>query len=175
MRSNFDDVGDFHERFGLDNVTWHDPGERDVPVDLMAFRIKFLTEELVELQDAWVANSRVDMFDALLDLVYVAMGTAHLMGLPWQAGWDEVQRANMTKVRAASDGTDSKRSSGWDVIKPPGWTPPDLESVLTPYLCPACKRNLATVDVREVRAVMGALPRVDLHCACGRYLGSRAV
>ena len=41
-----------------------------------------------------------DHYDALIDLTYVAMGTAYMMGLPWQDLWDEVQRANMSKVRA---------------------------------------------------------------------------
>jgi hypothetical protein len=36
----------------------------------------------------------------------------------------------MKKVRAAKDGSDSVRGSAWDVVKPPGWTAPDIESVL---------------------------------------------
>lgn len=41
--------------------------------------------------------------------------------------------------------------------------------------CPACRRALDEVNVREVSCTAGAMPRVDLHCACGRYLGSRPV
>ena len=53
-----------------------------------------------------------------------------VLAAAWEAGWDEVQRANMAKVRAAEDGSDSKRGSSWDVVKPDGWRDPDLEAVL---------------------------------------------
>jgi len=52
------------------------------------------------------------------------------MGLPWQVLWNEVQRANMTKQRASSDGSDSKRRTSLDVVKPPGWQPPDVAGIL---------------------------------------------
>jgi predicted HAD superfamily Cof-like phosphohydrolase len=130
VSSNFDDVGDFHEKFGLDNVTHHGPGPRDVPADLLDFRRKFLQEELDEFDRGREAGDDAQMFDALMDLVYVAMGTAHLMGYPWQDGWARVQAANMAKVRAAADGSDSKRGSAFDVVKPEGWRPPDIDGLL---------------------------------------------
>jgi len=135
-RSNFDDVGDFHEKFELDNVTHHPVGPRDISAEFMEFRIKFLKEELSEFIVAYDIHDTPMMFDALLDLVYVAMGTAHLLGFPWQDGWDEVQRANMMKIRASSDGQDSKRGSSFDVVKPPNWVPPDIEGVLRRHLIP---------------------------------------
>lgn len=137
-RSNFDDVGDFHEKFGLDNVTHHGAGPR-FPIgehneadaaELLRFRVRFLREELQEFEDALATRDPAKAFDALLDLTYVAMGTAHLLGFPWQEGWDEVQRANMAKVRAKPDGSDSVRNSKWDVVKPSGWTPPNIARVL---------------------------------------------
>lgn len=134
MRSNFDDVGDFHRKFGLHNTT-HGGDGVVWPADaqLIEFRLKFLHEELAELEHGWMRDDLPQMFDALIDLVYVAMGTAHLLGLPWAAGWNEVQRANMQKVRAEPDGSNSKRGSGFDVVKPPGWVPPDLEPLLRRY------------------------------------------
>ena len=57
------------------------------------------------------------------------MGTSVLMQLPWQSLWNEVQRANMTKVRA-DDESQSKRGSNLDVIKPAGWVGPDIKGVL---------------------------------------------
>lgn len=154
-RTNFDDVGNFHEKFGLDSVTHHGAGIRNLSKEAMLFRLKFLREELDELELAVGAeyetiladdrefHSRVladvadpedwdheKAFDALLDEVYVAMGTAHLLGYPWQEGWDNVQRANMSKVRAKADGSDSLRGSSLDVIKPAGWTAPDHSAIL---------------------------------------------
>lgn len=146
--SAYHDVGEFHMRFGLYNTTFFDPGPREVSVDLMVFRMKFLCEELQEflegvglrfrtsLYDLVVTNADWDtekshsqMFDALMDLVYVAYGTAHLLGYPWEQGWAEVQRANMSKERA-SRAEQSERGGTLDVIKPPGFQPPDIVSVL---------------------------------------------
>lgn len=154
---NFDDVGRFHQKFGLDNTSFHDPGPRELPRDALLFRLKFMVEELQEFatathfkiaevgydtEDIFVMdldedeNRKIDhagAFDALIDLVYVAMGTAHLMGYPWELGWRRVQGANMRKIRAKADASDSARGHALDVVKPPGWTPPDIEQLLQQY------------------------------------------
>jgi predicted HAD superfamily Cof-like phosphohydrolase len=88
------------------------------------FRIKFMQEELDEYNEACEKLDIRGAADALVDLVYVAHGTALMMGLPWDKLWNEVQRANMTKERATSS-DQSKRKNSLDVIKPAGWTPPD--------------------------------------------------
>ncbi|QGH72159.1 MAG: NTP-PPase [Caudovirales sp. ctOwN3] len=124
--SNYEDVCAFHEKFGL-------MPKGTIPKSLDSntakFRILFLEEELNEFKQAVAENDLEGMADALIDLVYVAMGTSVLMQLPWQQLWDEVQRANMTKVRA-DDETQSKRGSSLDVIKPAGWKAPDIKGVL---------------------------------------------
>lgn len=137
--TNFADVGAFHSRFGLSVST--DGKPRELPKDLLDFRVNFLQEELDEF---WLSlsleSSRKEepiehdkVFDALLDIVYVAMGTAHLLGYPWEEGWELVQRANMTKVRAENP-AQSKRNSTWDVVKPPGWEAPDIAGLLAKKL-----------------------------------------
>jgi len=136
-RSNFADVGEFHQKMGLHNVTFGEPGPRTdlSPYEmdkLIDFRVDFMQEELNEFMDAYDAKDDAKMFDALLDLAYVVKGTAHLLGYPWQAGWDRVQEANMKKERATSADM-SKRRSELDVIKPEGWTPPDIEGLLAEY------------------------------------------
>lgn len=128
--TNFEDVSRFHEKFELPVAN----GEiRQLPQDLLDFRVRFLKEELAEFVSAmpsWTTPAdHAKMFDALLDLVYVALGTAHLLGYPWEQGWNLVQAANMAKVRALRP-EDSKRGSAWDVVKPPGWTAPDIEGLL---------------------------------------------
>jgi len=130
MSSNFDDVGRFHTKFGLPESSYPGPRSRELSDDVVEFRIEFLREELKEFIEGCDENDPVKMADALIDIVYVAMGTAHLMGLPWQHLWDEVHRANMTKQRASSDGSDSKRSSPHDVVKPTGWRPPAIAAIL---------------------------------------------
>jgi predicted HAD superfamily Cof-like phosphohydrolase len=120
------DIADFHEKFGLEGPTRPTLGDRE----LIDFRVKFMNEELREFTDAIDIGSITDAFDALIDLTYVVLGTAHMMGLPFQAGWDAVHEANMQKQKASADGSDSKRGSRFDVIKPEGWQPPDLVKVL---------------------------------------------
>lgn len=132
--NNFNDVGTFHQKFDLDNVTYQGVGPRHgVDNDLLEFRRKFMQEELDEFTAAMERGDDVEMFDALLDLAYVVFGTAHLLGYPWQTGWDEVQRSNMEKERAAADGSNSKRLSAFDVVKPEGWTPPNLKGILKSF------------------------------------------
>lgn len=129
MSTNFEDVGDFHTKFGLPSNNEDFPGPRLVTRETMEYRIKFLQEELDELTKASAESNHPEMFDALLDIVYVAMGTAHLLGYPWEQGWDRVQAANMQKVRA-KDASESKRGNALDVVKPEGWQPPDHSTLL---------------------------------------------
>tara|TARA_Y100000389_G_C17281505_1_gene423207 strand:+ start:265 stop:654 length:390 start_codon:yes stop_codon:yes gene_type:complete len=116
------DIKDFHEKFGLEYTG--DP--RVLPADLRLFRIKFIDEELLEYASS---KTLADEFDALIDMVYVILGTAHMQGLDFQAGWDRVHEANMKKVRGSS-----ARSLSYDVIKPAGWTAPDLTDLCNEQL-----------------------------------------
>jgi predicted HAD superfamily Cof-like phosphohydrolase len=143
MTTNFEDVHAFHEKYGLTT----DPNVGNA--EWLRFREKFLEEELTEFRKARYTGDHAEMFDALLDLVYVAMGTADGLGWDWQAGWDRVQAANMSKVRAERDGANSKRGSGFDVVKPAGWKAPDHSDLVAPTqpMCPGCGRSLSRTDV----------------------------
>lgn len=73
-------------------------------------------------------------FDAGVDActylaVYCQQCAAH-RGLDFNEAWSRVQRANMAKVRTARP-EDSKRGSGFDVVKPPGWTAPDHSDLVS--------------------------------------------
>jgi len=119
----WDDIVAFHNKFELQQA---DFPTVILPDGLMAFRVQFLREELDEFIEAIDTNDTMKAFDALIDLVYVAMGTAYLCRFPWVSGWEVVQAANMTKIRAIH-ADESKRGSQYDVIKPAGWVPPDHE------------------------------------------------
>lgn len=128
----WNDIESFHTKFGLS----YGGAPRPLPYDLAQFRIKFLQEELDEYAAAYEADdsleAREDMLDALVDLVYVALGTAYLHGFNFAEAWRRVQVANMSKVRVERI-EDSKRGSAFDVVKPEGWKPPrhlDLVGVL---------------------------------------------
>lgn len=51
----------------------------------------------------------------------------------WDEMWTDVQRANMSKVRAERP-SDSKRGSVWDVVKPKDWVGPNTDGILEKYL-----------------------------------------
>lgn len=130
----FIDVALFHRKFDLHEVALvGEPGPVDITPELMEFRTGFMKEELQEFIDASATMDHAGMADALVDLVYVAVGTAHLFGYPWEALWNDVQRANMTKERAAADGSNSTRGTSFDVIKPKGWIPPDTQGILEEF------------------------------------------
>lgn len=124
-QSNFLDVVDFQAKFGVPMRPFpsfpHD--------ELVALKLQHLEEELKELTRAAEERNLAELADGLVDLVYVAMGFAASLGLPWQALWDAVHAANMAKERAQR-ASDSKRGSVFDVVKPEGWTPPDIAGIL---------------------------------------------
>lgn len=117
-------VQEFNAKFGLPE------GAADVlltDTHAQDYRLKFLREEVQELEEALGLGDRVGVFDALLDLVYVAQGTALFAGITpeqWNAGFMAVHEANMRKVRAAHS-TESKRGSAFDVVKPKAWMGPE--------------------------------------------------
>jgi predicted HAD superfamily Cof-like phosphohydrolase len=119
------DITEFHEKFGL---AYAGP-PRELDPELHKFRSKFMQEELDEYNEAHAKGDLHGQFDALIDLAYVLLGTAHLQGLPFAEGWNRVHTANMAKVRAERS-EDSKRGSTFDVVKPEGWTAPDLSDLL---------------------------------------------
>lgn len=82
-----------------------------------------------ELAEFLQADELEDELDALLDLVYFALGRVVEMGILPGPAFEAVHQANMTKRR----GELSKRpgSLGYDAVKPEGWEPPDLKPFLT--------------------------------------------
>ena len=118
----YDDIRMFHEKYQLE----YNGPPRSLPEELARFRTNFMQEELTEYNGS---HDLHDELDALVDLVYVALGTAYLHGFDFNEAWRRVQSANMRKVRAERAG-DSKRGSTYDVVKPPGWTPPDLSDLV---------------------------------------------
>jgi len=119
------DIDDFHQKFGF---TKRVIGEKP-DLALLQFRLKFLCEELFEMQTDARKNDLAGVLDALVDLVYVAVGSAWLLNLDFEGAWKLVHAANMAKVRATSD-TVSKRGTTLDVVKPAGWTAPQISQVL---------------------------------------------
>lgn len=144
------DVAAFHAKFGIGINPLDDAAQYDL-------RVKRQQEEIDELRDA---ENAADSADAVIDIIYTAAGTIDLLKdrngvpgedhifvqkgqllqlidkvafeyarLPLEALWEEVHSANMRKVRG-TEGT-SKYGNKYDIVKPEGWTPPDIARVLT--------------------------------------------
>jgi len=123
MDKMWDDIVAFHNKFKVPQSV---APSIELEEGLLDFRLGFMREELNEFVEAVELNDHVKAFDALIDLVYVAMGTAYVCQFPWQDGWDVVHAANLTK-RRVEHASESKRGSSYDIVKPEGWVSPELE------------------------------------------------
>ena len=119
------DVYDFHRKFSVPMA--NKPSFLDG--EAYVFRVNFMQEELDEYRHAVAKGDMEQAFDALIDLVYVALGTAHGHRFKFNEGFDRVHTVNMCKTRALR-AEDSKRGSKYDVIKPLGWQPASLADLL---------------------------------------------
>jgi predicted HAD superfamily Cof-like phosphohydrolase len=158
MQKATEDVRAFMIAMGQDapDRPWAHP----VTDELTALRARLMAEELAETLAAMAHGDLVEVADGLADLIYVAVGTAVAYGIPLPAVWDEVQRSNMAKCESCTEcggqgftrhteGGDSGTGTTYarcypckgtgrrvykdeqgKVMKPEGWTPPDIALVL---------------------------------------------
>lgn len=130
MSNYYVDVGEFHRKF---DIPAFDPRKPCVfpSTEIVDYRMKFLEEELQELRDAVATNDLPEVLDALADLVYVVLGTAHYFNAPFAPIWVEVQRSNMDRVKVSPENCPPEKKYRPDlVIKPPDWSPPRILSII---------------------------------------------
>lgn len=84
-------------------------------------------EGLQETVDALETGDLVEIADGIADTIYVLVYAAHCYGIPIAEVWAEVQRTNMAKFPG---GKVLRRESDGKILKPEGWTPPDIRSIL---------------------------------------------
>lgn len=127
----FDDVLQFHRKFGF--IIPLKP--RRLMGNKWLTKVTHLGEELAEYTEAsnglvQEKNIRAKELDAIVDLIYVALGIAVLSGYSrFNEAWDRVHAANMKKTRAKKK-SESKRGTTFDVVKPVGWQAPVLEDLV---------------------------------------------
>ncbi len=85
-----------------------------------------IREEFQELLDSTTAK---DDLDALIDILVVTIGAIHSLGAGAEGAWKEGMRTNFAKIDKDT-GKVRKREDG-KVLKPQGWTPPELEQYLS--------------------------------------------
>ena len=101
--------------------------------------LNLMEEEWKELRVAIDNNDNVETLDALLDFIVVTVGAIHSAGMDGEGGWKEVMRTNFAKIDKET-GKVRKREDG-KVLKPQGWTPPDL----TPFVAKALPNGFIAV------------------------------
>lgn len=90
--------------------------------------LKLIDEEYKELQEALAMVDEVETLDALIDILVVTIGAIHSAGYDAEGAWKEVMRSNFAKIDSET-GKVRKREDG-KVLKPVGWTAPDLASFI---------------------------------------------
>jgi predicted HAD superfamily Cof-like phosphohydrolase len=87
--------------------------------------VKLIDEEVTELKEAIAAGDQLEILDALEDIMVVTIGAIHSAGMDGEGAWKEVMKTNFAKIDKKT-GKVRKREDG-KVLKPVGWTPPDLK------------------------------------------------
>lgn len=112
------------------DVTGQKPSKETVNLYL-----RLIDEEFKETRYAWRKWNddpkderwKAEMVDGCIDLIYVAIGMIHALGLDPQPFWDEVQRSNMSKFDKGPNGEYivNRRVDG-KILKGPNYFKPDL-------------------------------------------------
>lgn len=87
-----------------------------------------IVEEYKEFLEAIIAKDDVEQLDACMDMIWVILGYCRMKGYKVDQAWAEVARSNLAKI-SPTTGKVIKRADG-KVLKPDGWTPPNL----TPFI-----------------------------------------
>ena len=120
----------FRDKFGYENPI--SPILSDAKEDELS--ISLLTEECNETCDAIRAGDMVEIADGVADIIYIALGVALKRGIDMDPIFEEVHRTNMAK-------TGGKTRADGKLMKPAGWTPPDIASLLEKQLKKKDKSN----------------------------------
>ena len=90
-------------------------------------RYDLIKEELDELKEAFEKKDLIEVADALTDILYVAYGAGHALGINLDKCFNEVQDSNMSKLD--ENGRAIYNASG-KVMKGPNYFKPDLSKYL---------------------------------------------
>jgi len=122
-------VIEFNAKFGLPMV------DRPIqaPGEILGVKSDHMQEELEEWRFAWLQRDLEGQLDALVDLVYVALGTVCASGFQhiFEEAFQRVHEKNMQKIKV-EDPADSKRNTTFDVRKPAGWEPATFKDLIHP-------------------------------------------
>lgn len=137
------DVRDFHKACGTvdpTEPTWPSYDKRSLRYHLQFEEGNELSAELLPEHCLFVGQFLSHAVESqehlaalakeIVDVIYVAVGTALSCGININAVWEAVHASNMAKVDPAI-GKVRRRDDG-KILKPEGWQTPDIKKVLFP-------------------------------------------
>lgn len=137
------DVRDFHKACGTvdpTEPTWPSYEKRSLRYHLQFEEGNELSAELLPEHCLFVGQFLPHAVESpehlaalakeIVDVIYVAVGTALSCGININAVWEAVHASNMAKVDPTI-GTVRRRDDG-KILKPEGWQTPDIKKVLFP-------------------------------------------
>jgi predicted HAD superfamily Cof-like phosphohydrolase len=115
MNKQWEMVKEFHKKFchPISNAP------KELPKERVAARVKWMLEELREFRDS---KNIYEQADAMIDLIYFALGSLVEMGVEPESLFEVVHNANMLKLW--EDGKPRYNEDG-KTIKPKGWKDPE--------------------------------------------------
>lgn len=122
-KTMFEMVREFHTAFG--QRVGEKPEFPDSEFE-RALRIKLMTEEMKEYEQAEHNNDLNNLAVELADIIYIACGTAVSYGIPLDEVFNAIHQANMNKL---VDGKVIRREDG-KIKKPDSWQPADIAGIL---------------------------------------------
>ena len=140
------DIKEMHEHYSVHKAVEKLTGTQ--LLEFLKFRIRFLQEELTELENS---TSPDDAIDALIDLCVVAIGTLDAFNVDSYKAWDAVHKANMAKVTGIKASRPNPLGLP-DLIKPEGWVGPshlDNRSLLDFVFLEVWSANANTVKMTK--------------------------
>ena len=116
-------VREFHESFGAPVGRYPSLIEED----RFFLRRELISEEALEVLDAFDSKNLENITKELCDLLYVTYGTAVELGIDLDKAFESVHNSNMSKL--GEDGKPVYREDG-KVLKGPNYRPADLREFL---------------------------------------------
>lgn len=125
MEKQLKQVKEFHDAFEIKTMSQ----PTLIPTELWSLRGRLLDEELEEYGEACVNDDLVGVADALVDQMYILLGTIHIHGMQdiFIELFNEVHKSNMSKL--GPDGKPVYRADG-KVLKGPDYFPPYLAEIV---------------------------------------------
>ena len=111
MTTNFEDIGEFNESFGVKEFKTPQLDIIKKDKNLIKYRLSLITEEYKELLEAVEQNDFVETVDALSDILYVVYGMGRAIGVDLDKAFKLVHKSNMSKLCKNED--EAKKTVEW--------------------------------------------------------------